>query len=37
MMKSSWDSLRLVLAIVDGQGVSGAARALGVHHATVLR
>ncbi|MBO1254762.1 LysR family transcriptional regulator [Alteromonas sp. 5E99-2] len=36
-MKASWDSLRLVLAIVDGNGLSGAAKKLGVHHATVLR
>lgn len=36
-MKLSWDWLRLVLAIVNGKGLSGAAKALGVHHSTVLR
>jgi DNA-binding transcriptional LysR family regulator len=33
----SWDDLRLVLAIVRGGGLSGAARRLGVNHTTVLR
>jgi len=32
-----WDNLRLVLAIARGGGVTGAARALRVHHATILR
>jgi DNA-binding transcriptional LysR family regulator len=32
-----WDDLRLVLAIARGDGLSGAARALGVNHATVFR
>lgn len=32
-----WDNLHLVLAIVKGGGLSGAARLLGVHHSTVLR
>ncbi|MGE0667577.1 MAG: LysR family transcriptional regulator [Sphingomonadales bacterium] len=33
----SWDDLRLVLAVVRGGGLSGAARRLGVNHTTVLR
>ena len=33
----SWEDLHLVLAIARGEGLSGAARLLGVHHATVLR
>jgi DNA-binding transcriptional LysR family regulator len=37
MQKQSWDDLQLVLALVEGGGLSGAARTLGVHHATVLR
>lgn len=32
-----WDELRLVLEIGRGGGLSGAARALGVNHATVFR
>ena len=32
-----WDHLRLVLAIVRGGGLSGAAKTLRIHHATVLR
>ncbi len=32
-----WDDLRLVLSIVDGRGLSGASKLMGVHHATVLR
>ncbi len=36
-MAETWDDLALVLAIVEHGGVMGAARALGVHHATVLR
>lgn len=36
-MQPSWDDLNLVLCIADHGGVLGAARALGVHHATVLR
>lgn len=34
---SDWDTLRLVLAIDRHGGVSGAARYLGVTHATVSR
>ncbi len=33
----NWDDLRFVLAVADAGSVSGAARALGVNHATVLR
>lgn len=36
-MRENWDDLRFVLAVVDRGTVSGAARALGVNHATVLR
>jgi DNA-binding transcriptional LysR family regulator len=32
-----WDDLRLVLSIARGKGLSGAARALGINHATVFR
>lgn len=32
-----WDDLRLVLAIARGDGLSGAARSLGLNHATVFR
>lgn len=32
-----WDDLRLVLAIARGAGLSGAARLLGLNHATVFR
>lgn len=35
--EKSWEDLRLVLAIARGQGLSGASRILGCHHATVLR
>ena len=34
---TNWDDFRLVLAIVRGGGLSGAARAMKIHHATVLR
>ncbi len=37
MHKANWDDLRYVLAVADSGSVSGAARALGVNHATVLR
>lgn len=37
MHKVNWDDLRFVLAVADNGSVSGAARALGVNHATVLR
>ncbi len=33
----NWDDLRFVLAVAEAGSVSGAARALGVNHATVLR
>ncbi|MGI9383468.1 MAG: LysR family transcriptional regulator [Methyloligellaceae bacterium] len=33
----NWEDLHLILAIVRGDGLSGAARLLGIHHATVLR
>lgn len=33
----NWDNLQLVLAIVNGGGLSGAARILNLNHATVLR
>lgn len=33
----SWEDLRLVLAIAQGHGLSGASRLLGLHHATILR
>lgn len=32
-----WDDLRLALAIARGKGLSGAARSLGINHATVFR
>ena len=32
-----WDDLLLVLAIARGEGLSGAARLLGLNHATVFR
>lgn len=32
-----WDDLRLVLAIARGKGLSGAARSLGLNHATLFR
>lgn len=37
MHKDNWDDLRYVLAVAETGSVSGAARALGVNHATVLR
>ncbi len=37
MHRDNWDDLRYVLAVADAGTVSGAARALGVNHATVLR
>jgi len=37
MNKENWDDIRFVLAVVDTGSVSGAARVLGVNHATVLR
>ncbi|MFK7762603.1 MAG: LysR family transcriptional regulator [Roseobacter sp.] len=33
----NWEDLRLVLAITQGQGLSGASRILSLHHATILR
>lgn len=32
-----WEDLRLVLAITQGRGLSGASRILAIHHATILR
>lgn len=37
MHSENWDDLRFVLAVAEAGTVSGAARALGVNHATVLR
>lgn len=37
MHNKNWDDIRYVLAVVDAGTVSGAARTLGVNHATVLR
>lgn len=37
MDKENWDDLRFVLAVVEAGTVSGAARLIGVNHATVLR
>ncbi len=37
MHSDNWDDLRFVLAVADSGTVSGAARSLGVNHATVLR
>ncbi len=37
MHKDNWDDLRFVLAVADEGSVSGAARVLGVNHATVIR
>lgn len=37
MHRSNWDDLRFVLAVAEAGSVSGAARRLGVNHATVLR
>jgi DNA-binding transcriptional LysR family regulator len=36
-MRDNWDDLRFVLAVAEEGSVSGAARKLGVNHATVLR
>lgn len=33
----NWEDLRLVLAITQGRGLSGASRILSLHHATILR
>lgn len=37
MHSDNWDDMRFVLAVVEAGSVSGAARRLGVNHATVLR
>ncbi|WP_343115598.1 LysR family transcriptional regulator [Ostreiculturibacter nitratireducens] len=37
MHRDNWDDLRFVLAVAETGSVSGAARRLGVNHATVLR
>lgn len=37
MNRFDWDDLRFVLAVAQAGSLSGAARALGVNHATVLR
>ncbi len=37
MTRENWDDLRFVLAVAEEGSVSGAARRLGVNHATVLR
>jgi len=37
MHSDNWDDMRFVLAVVEAGSVSGAARHLGVNHATVLR
>lgn len=37
MDRENWDDLRYVLAVAEAGSVSGAARRLGVNHATVLR
>lgn len=37
MHSENWDDLRFVLAVAEAGTVSGAARTLGVNHATVLR
>jgi DNA-binding transcriptional LysR family regulator len=37
MHRDNWDDLRFVLAVADTGSVSGAARMLGVNHATVIR
>ena len=37
MHNANWDDMRFVLAVVEAGSVSGAARHLGVNHATVLR
>mgnify|MGYP000580855527 CR=1 FL=1 len=37
MHNDNWDDLRFVLAVAEAGTVSGAARVLGVNHATVLR
>lgn len=37
MHRDNWDDLRFFLAVAEAGSVSGAARSLGVNHATVLR
>jgi DNA-binding transcriptional LysR family regulator len=37
MHRDNWDDLRYVLAVAEAGSVSGAARVMGVNHATVLR
>lgn len=37
MQGDNWDDLRFALAVIDAGSVAGAARGLGVSHATVLR
>jgi DNA-binding transcriptional LysR family regulator len=37
MQRKNWDDLRFILAVAEAGTVSGAARLLGVNHATVLR
>ncbi|RMH43670.1 MAG: LysR family transcriptional regulator, partial [Alphaproteobacteria bacterium] len=37
MKRENWDDIRFVVAVADAGSVAGAARALGVNHATVLR
>ncbi|MCX7890383.1 MAG: LysR family transcriptional regulator [Rhodobacteraceae bacterium] len=37
MTRENWDDLRFLLAVAEAGSVNGAARALGVNHATVLR
>ncbi len=37
MQRDNWDDLRFALAVVEAGSVAGAARRLGVNHATVLR
>jgi len=34
---NNWEYLHLILAIVQGRCIAGAARGLGIHHATVFR
>ena len=37
MHSANWDNLRFVLSVAEHGSVSGAAKALGINHATVLR
>ena len=37
MHNDNWDDLKFVLSVAETGSVSGAARRLGVNHATVLR